>query len=137
MLPRSTLPNSRAEQEGVKALFPSGREGECSVLFIVAHPGDEMIAAGGSFDQLEKAKFLHVTNGAPRDLATAIDDGFFDRMEYADARRREFSAALECAGLKEEQASELGFGAGEVSRNLAMLTMSIATVLREQEPDVV
>src|SRR5258706_204700 len=74
---------------------------------------------------------------AARDLATAIDDGFFDRMEYADARRREFSAALECAGLEVEQASELGFGAGEVSRNLAMLTMSIATVLREQEPDVV
>src|SRR4051812_19098632 len=128
MLPRSTLPN-RAEAQGLRALLPSGRTGECSVLFIVAHPGDEVVAAGGSFEDLQNVRFLHVTNGPPRDLATAIDQGFYDRTEYADARRREFSAALECAGFKEEQTSQLSFAAGEVSRNLATLTMSIAAVL--------
>jgi LmbE family N-acetylglucosaminyl deacetylase len=106
-------------------------------LFIVAHPGDEVVAAGGSFDGLQNVRFLHVTNGAPRDIATAIDEGFYDRADYADARRREFLAALECAGYSEEQTGQLGFAAGEVSRNLATLTMSIAAVLREQEPDVV
>src|SRR5215213_1257169 len=136
MLSRSTLPNSRAEQR-ISDLFPSERAAEGSVLFIVAHPGDEIIAAGGSMEQLPNAEFLHVTNGAPRDLATAVDDGYFDRLEYAEARKREFFAALECAGLNAERTSELGFAAGEVSRNLATLTMSIAAVLREREPDVV
>ena len=137
MLPRSaTLPNLRAEQ-GISALFPDGETSEPSVLFIVANPGDEIIAAGGSMDQLTNARFLHVTNGAPRDLAAAVDDGYFDRLEYAEARRQEFVAALECAGLKPEQTSELRFAAGEVSRNLATLTMSIATVLREEQPDIV
>jgi hypothetical protein len=120
----------------VTSLFPS-THGDCSVLFIVADPGDEIIAAGGSFDQLAGARFLHVTNGAPRDIATALDDGFVDRVEYAEARRREFFSALDCAGQKKEQVSELGFAAGEVSRNLATLTMSVAAVLREQQPDVV
>lgn len=134
-MPRATLPNSRAEQR-ITDLFPTDAA-EASVLFIVAHPGDEIIAAGGSLDQLPNARFLHVTNGAPRDLAMAVDDGFFDRLEYAEARKREFSEALKCAGIKEEQASELGFAAGEISRNLATLTMSIATALRETQPDVV
>ena len=137
MPPRSTtLPNPRAEQ-GISALFPDGETSEPAILFIVAHPGDEIIAAGGSMDQLSNARFLHVTNGAPRDLATAVDDGYFDRLEYAEARKQEFVVALQCAGLKPEQTSQLGFAAGEVSRNLATLTMSIAAVLREQQPDIV
>jgi LmbE family N-acetylglucosaminyl deacetylase len=44
---------------------------------------------------------------------------------------------LQCAGLSEDQVSDLGFAAGEVSRNLATLTMSVAAVFREQQPDVV
>jgi LmbE family N-acetylglucosaminyl deacetylase len=135
MLLRSTLGENRAER-GITALFPE-TAAEASVLFIVAHPGDEIIAAGGSLHDIPNASFLHVTNGAPRDLATAFNEGFIDRREYAEARKREFFAALRCAGLKEEQVSELGFVAGEVSRNLATLTMSIAAVLREQQPDVV
>lgn len=137
MLTRSTLPEAPVRHEGLCSLLPDGRSGQCSILFIVAHPGDEIVAAGGALTDLPEARFLHVTNGAPRDLSTAIEDGFFDRQEYADARKREFSAALRCAGLKEEQVSELGFAAGEVSRNLATLTMSIAAVLREQQPDAV
>jgi N-acetylglucosamine malate deacetylase 2 len=132
----ATLPSGGVEQ-GIGALFSNARTARPSVLFIVADPGDEIVAAGGSFDEMQDARFLHVTNGAPRDLAMAVDDGFFDRVEYAAARQREFSAALACGGLKREQASELGFAAGEVSRNLATLTMSIATVLREQQPDIV
>jgi N-acetylglucosamine malate deacetylase 2 len=137
MLPRSTLPDAPPESAGLCSLLPNARAGGCSVLFIVAHPGDEIVAAGGTLNDLAEARFLHVTNGAPRDIATAIEDGFFDRQEYADARKREFQAALRCASLKEEQVSELGFAAGEVSRNLATLTMSIAAVLREQQPDAI
>ena len=137
MLQRSTLPEPRAELEGLCSLLPGSRTGECSVLFIVAHPGDEIVAAGGALGELKEPKFLHVTDGAPRDIAAAIEDGYFDRSEYADARKREFVAALQCAGLKDTRAGELNFVAGEVSRNLATLTMSIATTLREQQPDVV
>src|SRR3954462_4048355 len=136
MLSRATLPTGHIEQ-GIGSLFSNARTTEPSVLFILADPGDEIVAAAGSVDELKDARFLHVTNGAPRDLAMAVDDGFFDRIEYAAARNREFLAALECAGLNQEQASELGFAAEDVSRNLATLTMSIATVLREQQPDIV
>jgi len=137
MLPRSILPNNGAAVEGLTALLPPGRTGDPIILFIVADPGDEIIAAGGSLGELTNARFLHVTNGAPRNIATALEDGFVDRKEYAQARRVEFATALECAGLNDAQASELGFAAGEVSRNLATLTMSIAAVFREQQPDVV
>lgn len=137
MLPRSTLPDAAVQTSGLSSLLPHARSGGCSVLFIVAHPGDEIVAAGGAINDLTEPHFLHVTNGSPRDIATAIEDGFFDRQEYADARAREFAAALRCAGLKEEQVSELGFAAGEVSRNLATLTMSIAAILREKQPDAV
>jgi hypothetical protein len=135
MLSRSASPG--VVVDGLTALLPESQSGELSVLFIVADPGDEIVAAGGSFEQTPGAHFLHVTNGSPRDIATALDDGFGDRVEYARARREEFLAALKCAGLNPECVSELGFVAGEVSRNLATLTMSVAAVLREQQPEVV
>jgi LmbE family N-acetylglucosaminyl deacetylase len=137
MLPRSTYPSSVTEGEGIASLLPSGRNGEASVLFIVAHPGDEIVAAGGSLDQLANMRFLHVTNGAAQDISSAFEDGFLDRLEYADARRKEFFAALECARLSNDLADELGYAAGEVARHLADLTMRIAAVLRAQQPDVV
>src|SRR5215218_3511093 len=94
MLPLSTLPEAPVRHEGLCSLLPDGRSSQCSILFIVAHPGDEIVAAGGALTDLPDARFLHVTNGAARDLATAMEDGFFDRQEYADARKREFFAAL-------------------------------------------
>jgi LmbE family N-acetylglucosaminyl deacetylase len=121
----------------LKSLFTHAPAADPSVLFIVAHPGDEIVAAGGSFDQLKNARFLHVTDGAPRDFETAFDAGFLDRVEYARQRSREFHAALECAGLSDEIASQLGFAAGEISRSLATLTMSLSTVFRESSPDIV
>ncbi len=137
MLPRSTLPKFVAEPMGLKKLLPGSRTERATVLFIMANPGDEIIAAGASLPKLSHATFLHVTNGAPLDLHTALDAGFSDRQEYAEERRKQFAAALEHAGQSETESIQLEYPAGEISRNLAALTMEMVEVFRERKPDAV
>jgi LmbE family N-acetylglucosaminyl deacetylase len=138
MISRSTLPGrAQGQREGLTTLFPGSRIEKQSALFVVAHPGDEIIAAGGAFQDLDSPGFLHVTDGASRDMQTALEAGFVDRQEYARARREEFLAALSCAGLRGDEAIKLDFAAGELTQNLAMVTTSLARALREIGADIV
>lgn len=139
MLPRSTLPNfpEKSFRPGLPSLLSGSRSNNPSILFIVAHPGDEIVAAAGALKTLKNVTFLHVTDGAPRDLTTAFEAGFADRLEFAEARNREFLAALQCAGFGTESRLQLGYPAGEISRNLAPVTMELVDILGERRPDAI
>ena len=64
-------------------------------LFVVAHPDDEVIAAAAALMHLrEKSFVLHVTDGAPRNMADAARAGFATADAYAQTRRAESRAAL-------------------------------------------
>lgn len=64
-------------------------------LFVLAHPDDEVIAAAAALMHLrEKGLVLHVTDGAPRNMADAARAGFATAGAYAQARRAESRAAL-------------------------------------------
>lgn len=106
-------------------------------MFVMAAPGDAILAAGGALLELDDVHFLNVTDGAPQNLDAAVEAGFLDRVEYARALQREFEAALDCAGLSRTSAQSLDFVSGAVAGELATLTMSLAGALREAAPSVV
>ncbi|MBW7956994.1 MAG: PIG-L family deacetylase [Deltaproteobacteria bacterium] len=83
-------------REFVKDIF-----GE-KTLVVAAHPDDEVAGAGALLRYLERAFFVHVTDGAPRDLADAVSHGFSSAEEYAEARRKELFAALSISGIRPE-----------------------------------
>jgi len=104
---------------------------------IAAHPDDEVIGAGSRLPRLREAILVHVTDGSPRDLGDARACGFGTREEYAAARRRELAAALDVAGLRPEQARELGCVDQEASLHLVDLSRRAAALLRELQPEMV
>ena len=63
-------------------------------LIVAAHPDDEIIGAGAQLPRLSQAYFLHLTDGAPKDMRDASALGFVTREAYAEARRREFFEAF-------------------------------------------
>ena len=65
-----------------------------SVALVVAHPDDETIGAGASLHLFDRCLLVHVTDGAPRNLADAHAAGFAGAAEYAACRRLELAAAL-------------------------------------------
>jgi LmbE family N-acetylglucosaminyl deacetylase len=77
------------------------------VLLAVAHPDDETVALGAQLCRCEDLILLHLTDGAPRNLADARWHGFADAASYAAARARELYAAL-AAG--EVSARRFSFG---------------------------
>lgn len=65
-----------------------------SVLVVMAHPDDEIIAAGALMSRAQKAGAICLTNGAPRQERYARQAGFDNWIDYAQTRRREAEAAL-------------------------------------------
>ena len=65
-----------------------------AVALVVAHPDDEVIAAGAVLPLFRRLLLVHVTDGAPRNLADANAHGFADADSYAAARRAELGRAL-------------------------------------------
>lgn len=72
------------------------------VVVVVAHPGDEVLAAGSRMDRMEDLTVVHITDGSPRDMEEARRLGFDTREDYAAARRREVVAAMEALGAEAE-----------------------------------
>jgi LmbE family N-acetylglucosaminyl deacetylase len=68
------------------------------VLIIAAHPGDEVLGAGGQFHSFDHLSLLHVTDGVgPNHEASA--KGFASLRAYAAARAREVRGAVAMAGV--------------------------------------
>jgi N-acetylglucosamine malate deacetylase 2 len=107
------------------------------LALIVAHPDDESIGAGARLRRWHHGWFVHVTDGAPRNLEDARAAGFSSREAYARARNFELLAALALAGITRNQHHELGFMDQEASFHLADLTRSVVAFLRAHQPHVV
>lgn len=91
------------------------------VALVCAHPDDETIGAGASLSLLPGLVLVHVTDGAPRNLADARAAGFETAAGYAAARRAELRAALRLGGAEAETV-ELGVpdqGASEAMAEIA------------------
>jgi hypothetical protein len=108
-----------------------------ATVIIVAHPDDEVVGVGARLPRLRQAVFIHVTDGAPRDLHDATAAGFATRLDYARARRRELTAALALAGIAPEQTRELGCTDQEAALQLVDLSRRVATMLRQLQPEAV
>ena len=87
------------------------------VALVCAHPDDETIGAGASLFLLPGLLLVHVTDGAPRNLADAHAAGFATAAEYAAARRAELRAALELGGA---QAQTVALGVPDQGASDAM-----------------
>ena len=87
------------------------------VALVVAHPDDEVIAAGASLRLLTGLLLVHVTDGAPRTLDDAARAGFDNPAAYAAARQAELAAALQVAGCAPERA---GLGIPDQDASLHM-----------------
>lgn len=72
------------------------------VVVVVAHPDDEVLAAGSRMDRMEDLTVVHITDGSPRDMEDARRLGFATREDYASLRRREVVAAMEALGAEAE-----------------------------------
>jgi len=66
-------------------------------VLIAAHPDDEILGLGGQLAGIPDLTLIHVTDGAPRDLADARRAGFDTRGSYANARALELERALRAA----------------------------------------
>jgi N-acetylglucosamine malate deacetylase 2 len=108
------------------------------VLFVVAHPDDEVIGAGGSLlSQFKQCEVVHVTDGAPADMVDAQRAGFGDRRDYAHARREEAAAALSLAGITKDQIIELGVTDQRASYELAGLACLLSRLFAEIRAEIV
>jgi LmbE family N-acetylglucosaminyl deacetylase len=74
---------------------------------VVAHPDDEVVGAGSRLPRLQSARFVYVTDGAPRDGRDAARHAL-SVAEYREARRRERDAALQLCGIAASQVVEFG-----------------------------
>ena len=107
------------------------------VLIVAAHQDDESIGAGARLFHLSDAYIVHVTDGAPLDVAVAQRHGFRDPDEYAEARWRELHSALAIAGVAKERLIPLGYVDGQVSGRLVDLCLRLTDLIDMLVPDVI
>ena len=106
------------------------------VALVAAHPDDETIGAGASLALFERLLLVHVTDGAPADLADARRAGFATRAAYASRRRQELRAALAAGGVSAELL-ELGVGDQAASLDMAALARRLRGILAQRGVRVV
>lgn len=105
-------------------------------LLVGAHPDDETVGAATILPRFDAIAFVHVTDGAPRNLSDARNAGFATREDYAEARARELERALTEAGQGRAPRFFLGAADQEAAFHLAPLARQLADILRSYAPEV-
>ncbi|RWA69104.1 MAG: PIG-L family deacetylase [Mesorhizobium sp.] len=103
------------------------------LMIVVAHPDDETIGIGGHLAGLPGCRIVHVTDGAPRDLADARSHSFQTWQDYAHARRTELWAALAAAGLSSANLTSLDYPDTEAVMHLGALAQQLACLFAARE----
>ena len=101
-----------------------------STLVVVAHPDDEIIGAGSRLPLLREARFVYVSDGAPREGTDAARHGL-SIDGYRQARRRELEAALGLCGIAPDQVIALGLPDQETSLHLADIARRLAGLIEQ------
>jgi N-acetylglucosamine malate deacetylase 2 len=96
---------------------------------VVAHPDDETLALGGQLHEIPYLTLIHVTDGAPHQMADAIEAGFSTREAYAAARAGELDRALAAGGVRNARRIQLGITDQEAPIHLADLVRTLVTEL--------
>ena len=100
-----------------------------STLVVVAHPDDEIVGAGSRLPLLREARFVYVSDGAPREGSDAARHGL-SIDGYRQARRRELEAALGLCGIAPDQVIDLGVRDQETSLHLAEIARRLADLMQ-------
>jgi len=106
-------------------------------LLVFAHPDDETIALGARLANFGNAHMVHVTDGAPRNELDSRQHGFATLADYRRARALELANVLDAAGLSDVSRECLRVPDQEACRNLALLTRTVARIIRQQRPEVI
>jgi LmbE family N-acetylglucosaminyl deacetylase len=104
------------------------------LLLVAAHPDDETVGLGAQLHRCDELILLHLTDGAPRNLADARRHGFQDAPSYAAARARELQAAL-AAGSVSAARYSWGLPDQGLASVLSELCRRMAAFVRCLRPD--
>jgi N-acetylglucosamine malate deacetylase 2 len=99
-------------------------------VVVVAHADDETVGVGSRLPRLKDARFVYVTDGAPRDGQDAARHGYTP-AEYANARRRELEAALALCGIGAAQVLGLECPDQQAALQLGPLAARLAEVFAQ------
>lgn len=106
-------------------------------LLVFAHQDDETIALGARLSNFNDAHLVHVTDGAPRNEHDSRNHGFATLADYRKARASELCSVLAAAGLNSASRECLRVPDQEASLHLALLSRTIARIIRQHRPLVV
>lgn len=105
-------------------------------MVVVAHPDDETVGAGSRLPRLAVARFVCVTDGAPRNGEDASRHGFTPE-EYARARRLELQTVMVRCGIGPSRLAYLDAPDQQASLMLARLARHLAEGMDEEGTQVV